>query len=446
MKKAANVFQTITLLILFFILLHAAAMAEDARPFRIVLDPGHGGYFLRPFSKHGDKYDFGTGEYLQAFNIGAVNNNYKESELVYGMAVLVKEILDRWNEKPLGEIGAQNNLAFSDPNQKINIEAILIRPPDMKMEEISALEDPNAPYRLYDYPEAGKRMPGRISRINALKPELVVSLHMRNKYFDNDYGGLAILVPPASFLREIVNASYEFRDKPVAPKQYFAGVLSREYLPYLDWFVFERGRSEMDCIAEDIAIYLTGYANKKGTYVIDLQEYKGFRENMVTWPYQRSETARDLYYINREAPFFIREFSRFEEKRRHGGPEGFGGDNYYATIELLRFIKWRTVTEGLRINYRINYSFISLWSLPLHINAISAYLELGCVDSDSDLLLVTKHARSTASFIALGILSLLYGTDVPVERDAPRGGRLDWEYYGDYFDIPAVENLQKENE
>jgi hypothetical protein len=333
-------------------------------------------------------------------------------------------------------VGKENRIQFIKPEILVDLETLIIRPPDPGPGEIRGLADPNAAYRLYDYPAGGTRRPGRISSINALKPQLVVSLHLRNKFYANDSGGLAIIVPPAWFLREMVNAIYPVRDKPVMEKSLFMNAIPREDLPYLDWYVFEKGRSETDCLVEDLFVYLIGYPNLKGTFKPDLSDIRGLRENMVSWPYQRLEGSKSIFSVNRGSPFIRRELSPFEEKRRHGGPEGYGGDNHYAGTELLRFINRQIGEKGLKTIYKLDGSLVSTWSLPLYINAISAFLELGCIDSDTDILLFTEYRRETAVSLALGILSLLYGTGPGRGGSLPLGSRIDWESYGDYFTVP----------
>ena len=135
--------------------------------------------------------------------------------------------------------------------------------------------------------------------------------------------------------------------------------------------------------------------------------------------------------------FWDRERGKPELMRREGGLEGFGGDNLYASNELLRFMQY-----GLRLQVnedkdtykepnKILLPFVSTYSIPTFVNAISAYLELGEITSDRDMYFVTTKKRKTAICLAVGIYSLFNGLELrPIETlYTPKGRRIDFEKY-----------------
>ena len=79
--------------------------------------------------------------------------------------------------------------------------------------------------------------------------------------------------------------------------------------------------------------------------------------------------------------------------------------------------------------------------MPLHVNAISAFIELGYLNRSRDRFILTKKQDEIAEGIAIGIFSLLSGLDLKDKKYkyTPRGKGIDFYKYrisGDetYFD------------
>jgi hypothetical protein len=216
-----------------------------------------------------------------------------------------------------------------------------------------------------------------------------------------------------------------------------------------NWMIFQPKWSPLENAIADAWIYFHGYwTNKKGDKP-DLKRFEGYRYNMVTWKYKDDEgwenEVKDVegpYALRHElfrpiGRFWDREKSKLEIMRREGGLEGFGGDNHYAGAELLRFVQY-----GLRLQVNkdldtytepnpILKPFISTYSLPMLINAISAYLELGDIRSEKDIYFLTKKKKKIAVALAVGIYSLFQGLEVK-ELDfpyIPKGKRIIFEKY-----------------
>ena len=155
------------------------------------------------------------------------------------------------------------------------------------------------------------------------------------------------------------------------------------------------------------------------------EKFRGYRHNMVTWRYQDksgwylkakkhpkwSSYARELKYFTPKGAFWRRERLQPEAWRRENGPEKYGGDNLYASHELLRYLR-----KGLLVNHIENKNtlpeilepYFSTWSVPSYINAISAYLELGYLDIKADYNRLLKYKKIYAEAIAVGIYSLFF--------------------------------------
>ena len=148
--------------------------------FRVVIDPGHGGFYHKDKIKHGDKFDTISGKYLDYFAEGAKYKDLHEHEVAYSIALKVIEKLS-WCSRD-GDFSRFKTILtrFSGKEpERIYIETMISREPSLTDKQKEVESDPNASYRLYDYPDSdGDIKQGRISRINAFKPHLVVSLHM----------------------------------------------------------------------------------------------------------------------------------------------------------------------------------------------------------------------------------------------------------------------------
>ena len=437
----------IPIALIIFFLWPAAICRFEFPVFRVVIDPGHGGIGKNPMSMHGDRYDTIFGRYLDFFKEGAARGSLRESNIVYSIARKTEKIL-----KLLAPGG--NNKKFyrilekyTDGNPlKLSIITHLSRGRSITEEEAVAVEDPNAPFRLFDYPDSDKVIrPGRISRINALKPHLVVSLHLAEAA-PRDFEGMnPVITPPNSFLNDGLRYLKGEQD---GRKFYGAS-------PYREWFVEETKRSDFEWFLNDVSLYFTGYPLRKNRD-IDRTSFKGYRYNMVTWSYADApgwENAAKYHITSSpyasafrdfvpEGRFWEREHSRYEGYRRDGGDEGFGGDNAYASYEIIRYICYSLNLHGDDNQaQKPGKSYISVWIMPLHVNAISAFIELGYLNRGRDRYILTKRQDEIAEGIAVGIFSLLSGLDLKDKRYryAPRGKGIDFEKYrisGDetYFD------------
>lgn len=433
--------------VLFFMMMPSMTSKEEFPTFRVVIDPGHGGIGRKLMSAHGDRYDTVNRRYLDYFKEGASRKGLEEKEIVFSIAKKTEKILKLLAPGGNSEKFYRLLEKYADgAPQKITIHTYMSRGRSITEEEAGTLEDPNAPFRLFDYPDSfGEMQDGRISRINAVKPHLVVSLHLARDA-PRDFEGMnPVIVPPYSFLRQGLDYLKGNREN----RKFFTKS------PYREWFIEETTRSGFDWFLNDTSIYFTGYPLRKNLEP-DRTGFKGYRYNMVRWAYADSpgweNAARYKILSSRYAPtyetfvpegrFWDRERSPYEEYRRDGGEEGFGGDNAYASYDIIRYICYSLYLHGddNRLQ-KPGKSYISVWIMPLHVNAVNAFIELGYLNRGRDRLLLTKKQNEIAEGIAVGIFSLLAGLapkDVKY-RHAPRGKGIDFRKYGmpdntSYFD------------
>ncbi len=423
--------------VVFFIMMPAMTTMQEFLTFRVVIDPGHGGVGRKLMSVHGDRYDTLGGRYLDYFKEGASRGSIQEREIVYSIAKKTERIL-----KLLAPGGDREKFfrileRYADGMpQKATILTYMSRGRSISDDEAHAQEDPNAPFRLFDYPDIfGEMQPGRISRINAVKPHLVVSLHLA-KDAPRDFEGMnPVITPPHSFLRE----GLAYLKKEEQGKKFYTK--SR----YREWFIEDTTRSDFEWFLNDTSIYFTGYPLQKNLE-INRSSFKGYRYNMVNWSYAdrpgwehaarhrvpSSRYATTFEHYVPEGRFWDRERSSCENYRRGGGEEGFGGDNAYASYEIIRYICYSLYLHGDdNRSQKPGKSYMSVWIMPLHVNAINAFIELGYLNRSRDRLLLTKKQNEIAEGIAVGIFSLLTGL-APRDtqyKHAPKGKGIDFKKY-----------------
>jgi len=138
------------------------------------------------------------------FKEGASRGNLHEREIVYNIAVKAEAYLRLL--APGGDWTKFYQLLtrYSDAEpRRIYIETSLSRGKSITEEEADRVEDPNGAYRLFDYPDRyGNIQRGRLSLINAVKPHLVVSLHL-GESAPRDYEGMnPVIIPSYDFLKQ----------------------------------------------------------------------------------------------------------------------------------------------------------------------------------------------------------------------------------------------------
>lgn len=433
-----------------FLFLTLFSFTQHLYGLRVVLDPGHGGRYVEPNAVYGDKYNPFTGLFMEGFRPGASIDGLIENEEVYAIAQKAKEILDLTMTIE-GRVKFYEILKKYDPNALLpteGIEVFLSRNSGYMENYWSTDYDVNRDYRLYDHQDLldQHHVPGLISRINQLKPVLVVSLHLTGGNPDKRGGMSAVITPGYDTYKtalKYVRAATEQERKTIR-ENFLKG-------SYGNWFISHHGRDHFEWFLCDAWIYFTGYWSKPDGLSADFDMFRGYRQNLISWSYQDKnwlKTANQhlaytpystqLTYFSPQGKYWERERNQAESWRRENGPEGYGGDNFYAAEEILRFLR-----KGLLLHKLYNASnvppivepYISTWSLPTYINAISAYLELAYLNNIHDHSRILKQKEVHAEAIAVAIYSLLYGTNMPKDsrqKDLPWGKRLDLAKYQSY--------------
>lgn len=420
-----------------FLLFSSPGQAGPIRTYKIILDPGHGGTKQVPYELYGDKYDVIRDKYLENYKSGAGNGSRTEMEIVMDIARETQYYLDLTKtQKGFRKFRTYLKKYTRSKTPWIQLYSKLSRKDCYADRRYREKDDKNADYRLYDYKDfrTGKHKLGRISRINKEKPYLVVSLHVNS----GGGSGMGAVITPSYRTFNMIRKISLGKEK---EKAFWD-------LPWKNWLRFKSGWNTLENATADTWIYFHGYWSTKNGKKTDRRRFEGYRQNMVTWKYKDApgwtkkvgKPGPYSYSHSRfraKGRFWKRERSRLELMRREDGIEKFGGDNYYAGKELLRFVQYglRKELKKKRARYEkpgpILPPYISTYSMPTFINAINAYLELGDINSDRDIYFLTAKRKKIAESIAVGIYSLFQGISVS-DRTIPykpRGKKIDFDKY-----------------
>ncbi len=421
---------------------------KDIPTFRVVLDPGHGGVSKLPKSKHGDRFDSISKKYLDHFKAGASYRGIEEHVIVYSIADKVQKLLYHCSEEGNFSIFREILKKYTDDKiKRIVIITKKSRGKSLTDKEKNTLEDPNAKYRFFDYPDAsGQMRRGRLTRINKIKPHLVLSLHLA-EVPPNDIKGInPVLAAPYKMLYK--GLRYLRGEKKI--------IKSINKVMLDNWFSQEKDRTPFQWFLSDTSFYFTNYPLNRYNK-IEYKKFKGYRYNMIDWAYRdeqgweekaknhepNSKYSRNYRDIVPEGKFWDREKSKYEEYKRSGGEEGFGGDNAYASYEIIRYILYSLKLHKLYHKSLLpGKPYVGIWIVPLHVNAINPFLELGYLRRKVDRFILTKKQKEIAEGIAVGIYSLLAGMKIKDTKFQykPKGKKIDLKKYKisnekSYFDL-----------
>ncbi len=405
--------------------------------YSVVLDPGHGGIGGYPREKYGDRYDPIGKKYLDNYKEGAAYGSLYENEIMYTIALKVEKILRNCSTEGnyTTFAGILKNYTDQIPD-RIYIETHMSREKGISKKTAGKMTDPNSNYRLFDGPGFfTNNRKGRLSKINELKPQLVVSLHCARSGPADFEGMSPCIVPPYAFLEK----GLHYLQKKITDKKVYHSSA------YSYWFVESVKHDDFFWFLNDTALYFTGYPIDKNKE-LDLESFMGYRYNMIEWSYKdrpgwepfaarhypHTRFSTDMSTFSPDGKFWERERSKYENFRRDNGEEGFGGDNAYASYEIIRYILHALTIKGERYHVqKPGKSYISVWIMPLHVNAISAFIELGYLMRRGDRYLLTSRQDIIAEGIAVGIYSLFTGLKPKASKQKypPRGNKIDLDKY-----------------
>lgn len=400
----------------------ALVLLQSTFAYRVVLDPGHGGRDQVPHSLYGDKFDRRLGIYLDKFREGARHRGVWEFEVMHDIGIRAKALLDLTQTPEGREKFAKILARYGKISGSVQpIEAFMSREAGYTENYFERRDDLNAAYRLYDYPDqkTGELRSGTISRINALEPELVITLHLTHTEAPAS-GGMATVITPG------------YRTYSLAHRYVRANAAGRQAIrtsfgktAWSRWFVSDDRYKVFPSFMADAFIYYIGFWSKPDGLHTDHTRFRGHRHNLVTWRYADSDSiVESLYGKSGEryatslsafeplGPFWEREKSEPEDWRREGGEESFGGDNHFAGTEVLRYTRAAFMVNGFdtpKTAPKILPPYLSTWAVPTYVNAISAFVELAHTVSKRDHLRMAKYRHVYAEAVAVSAYSLLYG-------------------------------------
>lgn len=415
--------------------------------YRVVIDPGHGGISITDKQKHGDRYDKISGEYKSYYAEGAKRKNINEHLIVYSIAEKTVSLLKHCSTE--GDFEKFRKILNKYTNEKVKrvyIETHLSRGPSVSKKKAGKMKDPNAEFRLYDYPgENGEINPGRISKINSFNPHIVVCLHLAASAPPDYLGMNPILAPPYKVLQTGLLNLQKGGSRSIND----CGILE-------SWFRDSVKISPQLAYYKDVVNYFTGFDLNRD-YTVNQEKFNGYKYNMTNWDYADepgwNETAKlhkagtrysnNIKTFKEEGAYWEREKSVHEQFRRGENFENFGGDNSLSSYEIIRYILLSLDKKGISRKDKIpGKAFISTWSIPLMVNAVCAYIELGYLNRPWDKEVLLRRHDEIAEGVAVGIYSLFAGIE-KIEgkfKYNPSGQSIDFEKYRvspekTYFDL-----------
>jgi N-acetylmuramoyl-L-alanine amidase len=410
----------------------AFVLNSKYKTYKVVLDPGHGGKSQKISPVEGDHWDFKTQKFLTRYNFGAYHDNEAEHKIVLEICQKANEILrsantdDGWREfsKLLSYYGVKRPEEF----RRVNFDISLTRDKSYEAPEHSGEVNVNKHFRLFDSPDSfdennkpsAALCPGRMSKINAMTPELVICVHINSSTNKAARGQASVIIP-----------DYHVFDFVKTIKSRLGVKKALTYFWVLSWFYPQNSvLSNLSRLINDCETYFTGRR-------ADNKSQIGKRWQMVMWRYDKDDEYDNLLNYKDNDSYWKRERSDYETMRRGGGIIGAGGDNFYASEEVIKFVRmalWQdyinTAGASLKEAYEIKSPgeylgahgapFISDWALPQLVNAVTAYIELGYIENENDRKLLVEKKDIIARAIAVAVYSLTEGYEpkkIPRTKD-----------------------------
>jgi len=220
------------------------------------------------------------------------------------------------------------------------------------------------------------------------------------------------------------------------------------------WLIKNNNSNSFESFVNDVALYFTSYQLKLPDFEYNPFDFKGFKQNMVKWSYSdfpswkkeaiagKGSYSKKLDKFSPDTRFWKREMSVYENFKRDGGEEGFGGDNHFATMEIIRFMLASLELRGMKNYVYAKDPYYSCWLNPILLNAINAYIEIGYLTSYKFRKILTEETDALAEAVAVASYSLLAETrviNIPDFDNKPRYKKINLQKYDidnkSYFDL-----------
>ncbi len=444
-----NFYPVLTVFIVAFIIfITIFIIREVTKPLYIVvaINPNHGGKEAKASQFDGDRYDELTSKFTKDYKEGLYYQNLSEFDLLLNLSKKIYNLFKDtktktgWKkfEKILKKYAQSTNIKF----KKVVFEPLLTKETNYNYYEKKEEKDINRYFRLMDSPSKSllkKYHKGILSFIYKYRADIILN-------FDLNYGGsdsksiFSINVPSFYFFEfvknKIIKSNFSFN---------LSEIKNNEYRYIIQHWWGNNQTEKIRNLINDVWIYFTGYIPKENYIQPDLDKFMGLGYNMFDWDYRDSTRWYKDYDDKDENPhynsdlrlwkpageFWKRERMIVELKRRKDGILSFGGDNLYASEEIIKYIQYILATENFYIYSAppvFKYDELSLYTTGISIN-----INLGSIYKEETQKLLTKYSNILSEAICVGIYSISAGfnikTNIKKDLSTPVGKPIDFKFY-----------------
>ncbi|MBN1899022.1 MAG: hypothetical protein JW827_09610 [Spirochaetes bacterium] len=404
---------------------------EASTPLEIIVafNPPDGGKPARASKTDGDYYNEVTSVFTENIEKGSVYGNLSEYKLIATLYQKTANILNDtltvsgWKsfEKILKKYSKKKKQF-----EKVAFESFITKPHPYRFYEQKGEKDVNRYFRLMDSPSENilkKYNNGILSHLFSMKPDIIINFDL-----GENYRLFSINMPSFKFFDYI-------RKKYIRSGQLNFSDLGKPYRSIAKNWRGDNEKEKINNLLHDMKLYFTGYSGNR---------FLGLGYNMIDWDFRDSSGwfknfndkednphyQTDLKKWQAQGKFWERETMKVELKRRQGKRYP-GGDNQYASAEIIKYI--RNILNGKEISLQRSGPVFQYDEIDLYTTGIVINVHLGSLNNENIRSLLTTHSDALAEAICVSLYSLTMGYDLhPVKKnisDLPSGDPIDFKYF-----------------
>lgn len=433
-------------IVAFIIFITIFTIREITKPLYIVvaINPNHGGRQAKASHLDGERYNELNRRFTVDYEEALYFQGLSEFELLSRLSKNIYNLLrltqtsSGWEEfeKILKKYSQYPDMEL----KRVIFEPLLTKETNYKYYEKRGETDINKYFRIMDSPTKSllkKYHRGILSFLYKYKPDIILSFDLNYKGSDTEKL-FSINVPSYTFFNYIKSIIIQ------SNFQQLIDTKEREFKYIIKHWWGNDSQERTKNLLKDTWLYFTGYLPQNNFLKPDLNKFLGLGYNMFDWDFR--DSARwykeydnkgdnphyntDLKLWQASGDFWEREQMEIEKKRREDGKLSYGGDNLYASEEIIKYIQAIFATEDFHIPVSepvFVYDEISLYTTGISIN-----INLGSIYKKNTLELLAKYNEKLSRAICVGLYSIAQGYKIDQklkEISLPVGAPIDFKLY-----------------